>query len=206
VPPCAHGACVSLAHACTSRAPCFMRTCMPVSPRCCRISAYAAHLSAPFGSAIRHRRSGPGYTRPPRTCTAAAHSHLRLRRCVLLHACCSCVCAVLQGARRLGGSALAQAYGQVGDETPDVVMRDVKAAFQTTQALLAQGKLLAGHDISDGGAVVALLEMAFAGAAGIQVRRAHACNARMHATHACDACIRRRWTCRQTSGCRWRRR
>ena len=43
------------------------------------------------------------------------------------------------------------------------------AAFNATQALLRQRVISAGHDISDGGIAVALLEMAFAGNTGIQV-------------------------------------
>ncbi|PSC73466.1 putative phosphoribosylformylglycinamidine chloroplastic mitochondrial [Micractinium conductrix] len=73
------------------------------------------------------------------------------------------------GQRRLGGSALAQAYMQVGDASPDVEPKLLKAAFNTTQQLLEEGKLLAGHDISDGGIVTAVLEMAFAGNCGVSV-------------------------------------
>lgn len=74
------------------------------------------------------------------------------------------------GARRLGGSALAHAYGQVGDAPPD--MDDVplfKRAFEVTQDLLLSGALASGHDVSDGGIVTTLLEMAFAGNTGIRV-------------------------------------
>ncbi|GAB4814933.1 hypothetical protein N2152v2_001979 [Parachlorella kessleri] len=74
-----------------------------------------------------------------------------------------------EGRRRLGGSALAQAYMQLGDASPDVSTGLLRAAFNTTQQLLSQGLLLAGHDISDGGIATALLEMAFAGNCGIQV-------------------------------------
>lgn len=71
---------------------------------------------------------------------------------------------------RLGGSALAQVYGQEGNDTPDIEQAQVlKRAFNVTQLLLSQGKLLAGHDISDGGLVVCLLEMAFAGVCGFKV-------------------------------------
>ena len=41
----------------------------------------------------------------------------------------------------------------MGDASPDVDPAVLKAMFNTTQALLAEGKLLAGHDISDGGIV-----------------------------------------------------
>lgn len=71
---------------------------------------------------------------------------------------------------RLGGSALAQVYGQQGNDTPDIENAQVlKRAFNVTQSLLTQGHLLAGHDISDGGLIVTLLEMAFAGICGLRV-------------------------------------
>ncbi|CAD6997623.1 unnamed protein product [Ceratitis capitata] len=71
---------------------------------------------------------------------------------------------------RLGGSALAQAYSQQGNECPSVLRCDVLAkAFATTQTLLQQQKLLAGHDISDGGLLICLLEMAFGGLSGIDI-------------------------------------
>ncbi|XP_067622057.1 phosphoribosylformylglycinamidine synthase isoform X2 [Eurosta solidaginis] len=71
---------------------------------------------------------------------------------------------------RLGGSALAHVYSQQGDECPTVMRSDIlKKAFLTTQNLLQQGRLLAGHDISDGGLLICLLEMAFAGISGIQI-------------------------------------
>jgi phosphoribosylformylglycinamidine synthase len=77
---------------------------------------------------------------------------------VLLHVDCSA------GARRLGGSALAQAYAQVGDESPDVAPASLKALWRGVQALLEARQVSAGHDVSDGGIVTTLLEMAFAGA------------------------------------------
>ncbi|KAH8403545.1 hypothetical protein KR215_009748 [Drosophila sulfurigaster] len=71
---------------------------------------------------------------------------------------------------RLGGSALAQSYSQQGDSTPD--MTDTKVlvkAFEVTQTLLSEGLLLGGHDISDGGLIVCLIEMAIGGLSGIKV-------------------------------------
>lgn len=71
---------------------------------------------------------------------------------------------------RLGGSALAQVYNQQGNDTPDLERpQTLKNAFNVTQKLLVDGKLLAGHDISDGGVLVTLLEMAFAGLCGLNV-------------------------------------
>ncbi|QEA38999.1 phosphoribosylformylglycinamidine synthase [Pistricoccus aurantiacus] len=78
----------------------------------------------------------------------------------------------LGGARnRLGGSALAQVYGQVGSECPDLDdAEDLKAFFGVIQGLNADGKLLAYHDRSDGGLIVTLLEMAFAARAGLEIK------------------------------------
>ncbi|MDY7117356.1 phosphoribosylformylglycinamidine synthase [Halomonas sp. SSL-5] len=75
------------------------------------------------------------------------------------------------GRNRLGGSALAQVYGQVGDEAPDLDdPEDLKAFFAVIQGLNAEGKLLAYHDRSDGGLLVTLLEMAFAAHAGLEIK------------------------------------
>ncbi|AVI62418.1 phosphoribosylformylglycinamidine synthase [Halomonas sp. GFAJ-1] len=75
------------------------------------------------------------------------------------------------GQNRLGGSALAQVYGQVGNECPDVDdPEDLKAFFEVIQGLNRDGKLLAYHDRSDGGLLVTLLEMAFAAHAGLEIK------------------------------------
>ncbi|GAB4370520.1 MAG: phosphoribosylformylglycinamidine synthase [Deltaproteobacteria bacterium] len=77
----------------------------------------------------------------------------------------------LSGGRdRLGGSALAQVFGQVGNLSPDVEDPALLArAFRAVQRLIADGLVLAGHDRSDGGLVTTLLEMAFAGNGGLSV-------------------------------------
>ncbi|MFO7909395.1 MAG: phosphoribosylformylglycinamidine synthase, partial [Halomonas sp.] len=75
------------------------------------------------------------------------------------------------GQNRIGGSALAQVYGQVGNECPDVDdPEDLKAFFEVIQGLNRDGKLLAYHDRSDGGLLVTLLEMAFAAHAGLEIK------------------------------------
>lgn len=75
------------------------------------------------------------------------------------------------GQNRLGGSALAQVYKQVGAVTPDVDdPEDLKAFFAVIQGLNADDKLLAYHDRSDGGVFTTLCEMAFAGHCGFQAR------------------------------------
>ncbi len=75
-----------------------------------------------------------------------------------------------KGHNALGATALAQVYRQLGDKTADV--RDVqqlKGFWDAMQALVAEGKLLAWHDRSDGGLLVTLAEMAFAGHCGVNV-------------------------------------
>ncbi len=75
-----------------------------------------------------------------------------------------------RGANRLGGSCLAQAFGQLGDTVPDMgSAADLKAFFQLVQEFLQARRLLAYHDRSDGGLLVTLLEMAFAGHCGLAV-------------------------------------
>jgi len=74
------------------------------------------------------------------------------------------------GHHRLGGSALAQVYGQVGDQSPDVEDPGLlKRAFGAVQRLIEEGVISAGHDRSDGGLITTLLEMAFAGNCGLEI-------------------------------------
>ena len=75
-----------------------------------------------------------------------------------------------QGKGRLGGSALAQVYRALGDETPDLDGAPLlKGFFDTIQALNAERRVLAYHDRSDGGLLVTLMEMAFAGHQGLDI-------------------------------------
>lgn len=74
------------------------------------------------------------------------------------------------GSNRLGGSALAQVYSQLGSAAPDVHdPAKLKAFFKAVQDLNAAGHVLAYHDRSDGGLFAALCEMAFAARAGTTV-------------------------------------
>ncbi|KAG5625246.1 hypothetical protein H5410_010464 [Solanum commersonii] len=75
-----------------------------------------------------------------------------------------------KGKRRLGGSALAQVFDQIGDESPDVDdVSYLKTIFNEVQNLISDELISAGHDISDGGLIVAALEMTFAGNRGINL-------------------------------------
>ena len=74
------------------------------------------------------------------------------------------------GRNRLGGSALAQVYGTLGDEPPD--LDDPQLLVRLAAALRelrAANMLRAYHDRSDGGLFVTLLEMAFAGHCGLDI-------------------------------------
>ncbi|WP_273382960.1 phosphoribosylformylglycinamidine synthase [Actinobacillus porcinus] len=75
-----------------------------------------------------------------------------------------------EGKNRLGATALAQVYKQLGDKPADVVnVANLKGFFDAMQALVQQEKLLAYHDRSDGGLIATLAEMAFAGHCGVSV-------------------------------------
>jgi phosphoribosylformylglycinamidine synthase len=74
------------------------------------------------------------------------------------------------GAQRLGGSSLAQTFGQYGGAPPDVDdPQRLKRWFAAQRDLRAAGLLLAYHDRSDGGLFTALAEMAFAANVGLDV-------------------------------------
>ena len=68
---------------------------------------------------------------------------------------------------KLGGSAFAQALNKMGNEVPTVTDPEYFVdAFNAIQALIEKGLILAGHDISAGGMITALLEMCFANVTG----------------------------------------
>ncbi len=75
-----------------------------------------------------------------------------------------------KGQSRLGGSALAQVYGQIGHYGADLNDPDsLKRFFGVIQELNRAGLLLAYHDRSDGGLFALLCEMAFAGRCGLAI-------------------------------------
>ncbi len=75
-----------------------------------------------------------------------------------------------RGKNRLGGSIFAQVFSQLGEAPPDVDSADdLKGLWNAIQSLNESGLILAYHDRSDGGLVIALLEMAFAGHVGVDL-------------------------------------
>ena len=79
---------------------------------------------------------------------------------------------------RLGGSALAQVYGEIGVTTPDVespeALRDL---LEFVLQARRNGWILAQHDRSDGGLLCTLVEMAFAGRCGLDIELPDGVNA-----------------------------
>jgi phosphoribosylformylglycinamidine synthase, single chain form len=74
------------------------------------------------------------------------------------------------GYQTLGATALSQVYRHLGKETADIRDVDVLAKFyQAIQQLVEKDLILAYHDRSDGGLIITLLEMAFAGHCGLNI-------------------------------------
>ncbi|MBF0187747.1 MAG: phosphoribosylformylglycinamidine synthase [Magnetococcales bacterium] len=72
---------------------------------------------------------------------------------------------------RLGGSCLAQVYGQIGATPPDVNDAEMlNDFFSAIRDLARENLILAYHDRSDGGLFVTLCEMAFAGHCGLEAK------------------------------------
>ncbi|MDN3717018.1 phosphoribosylformylglycinamidine synthase [Vibrio breoganii] len=73
------------------------------------------------------------------------------------------------GKNRMGATALAQVYKQLGDKPADVDNAEqLKGFFDAMQTLVRDDKLVAYHDKGDGGLFVTLAEMAFAGHCGMK--------------------------------------
>jgi len=75
------------------------------------------------------------------------------------------------GRDRLGGSALTQVFNRSGGVPPDLDdAARLRGLFELVQEANRAGLLLAYHDRSDGGVITTLLEMAFAGHCGLEIR------------------------------------
>ena len=75
------------------------------------------------------------------------------------------------GKARMGGSAFGQVYNNMSGDAPDLDDTGrLKAFYNVIQQLVAEDKLLAYHDRSDGGLFTTLMEMAFAGRCGLNVQ------------------------------------
>ncbi len=75
------------------------------------------------------------------------------------------------GKNRLGGSALAQAFNQLGNKTPDIDdPKLLKNSFLAVQKMIDEGLILAIHDRSDGGFITAVAEMCMASWCGFTMK------------------------------------
>ena len=74
------------------------------------------------------------------------------------------------GKNRLGGSCWAQVFARRGGEPPDLEDPELlRAMFEAVRELKDSNLVLAYHDRSDGGLLVTLIEMAFAGHCGLDL-------------------------------------
>ncbi|MCJ1285886.1 hypothetical protein MMC26_005228 [Xylographa opegraphella] len=81
-----------------------------------------------------------------------------------------------EGRKALGGSALAQVFGQIGDVAPDLhSVQLLKDFFDAREQLQESGIVLAYHDRSDGGLFTTLAEMMFAGRCGLEIMLDNLC-------------------------------
>lgn len=77
---------------------------------------------------------------------------------------------ISKGKMRLGATALAQVYGELGDQVADIEKpKRLINFFKLMQDLHDSELLLAYHDKGDGGLIVTLLEMAFAARCGFNI-------------------------------------
>lgn len=65
------------------------------------------------------------------------------------------------GGFHLGGSSLSQALSTLGQQSPDADPKWVASTFAAVQKMIGEESIIAGHDVSSGGLITALLEMCF---------------------------------------------
>lgn len=93
-----------------------------------------------------------------------------------------------RGKTRMGASCLTQVYSKLGSEPADVDSADdLLNFFNAMQEAQQQGLLLAYHDRSDGGLFTTLVEMAFAGNLGLDIKLDNYLNACAQGTSLASA-------------------
>ncbi|SVA13635.1 uncharacterized protein METZ01_LOCUS66489 [marine metagenome] len=74
------------------------------------------------------------------------------------------------GKNRFGGSSICQVYNQIGSESPDFENPlNFVEVFNIIQEYIQNGKILSGHDRSDGGLITTLLEMSISSGIGFNI-------------------------------------
>ena len=82
-----------------------------------------------------------------------------------------------KGKNRLGGSALARVYNQIGCDCPDLDDPVLfKSFFNAVQEMVDKNLILAYHDRSDGGVLITLIEMSISARTGLDVEIGSICN------------------------------
>lgn len=71
---------------------------------------------------------------------------------------------------RMGGCALAEAYGQTGNEVPDADPALIKVLFELVQGLVKDKKILAGAPRLKGGLLTTLAKMCIASSCGVELK------------------------------------
>ena len=120
----------------------------------------------------------------PATCVAVACGHVNDVRLVLTPVLSGRNDTVLMrlavgASRDLGGSVLAQALGLEGNDVPDVDPDCLRSWWETVSMLRESNTLLAYHDVSDGGMLATVCEMAFASRRGITMVMDAVCQPQM---------------------------
>jgi phosphoribosylformylglycinamidine synthase II len=94
-----------------------------------------------------------------------------VRRCVTMDAKRANDLVYLMGETRaeLGASEYYAMHGFVGNQVPRVVAEEAKKLYQALSSAMEKGLVASCHDCSDGGLGVALAEVSFAGALGMEV-------------------------------------
>ncbi|KAI8637060.1 phosphoribosylformylglycinamidine synthase [Parasitella parasitica] len=84
------------------------------------------------------------------------------------------------GMQRMGGSALAQVFKEIGHEAPDVedalLLKSFFNGMQRAKEVAGEPLVLAYHDRSDGGLFATITEMCFAGHVGAQIQLDQICD------------------------------
>ena len=82
-----------------------------------------------------------------------------------------------KGNQRMGGSIVSQITSQLVGPVPDVECVDeMPGLVRVLHRLMKQEKILSYHDRSDGGLICTLIEMAFAGRSGLDIKMDQICN------------------------------
>ncbi|AAK07995.1 tegument protein/v-FGAM-synthetase [Bovine gammaherpesvirus 4] len=81
----------------------------------------------------------------------------------------SLICLSISNQVTLAGSTFEHIFTEQIEALPDVSSSQIRNLFYLVKKLMSENLILSGHDISDGGLLVCVLEMALAGAKGVTI-------------------------------------